>query len=173
MKRPYILKIDLYHYHYYYCHNYYSVITIAVATDNYDEISKNSWRCAKSVFKSRISVSIFQRRSSTTYFKDALKRINRMKVIVAFLLICLCHLSKKSHELSSAWNLLVPPWPLDHISIICFKQCPYLRSFMLDICTEVLRTPYQHNRTKLPPFLSIRRVTPVYLITSNQLPWNL
>ena len=32
---------------------------------------------------------------------------------------------------------------------------------MLDICNEVLRTPYQHNRPKLLPFWSIRRVTPV------------
>ena len=38
---------------------------------------------------------------------------------------------------------------------------------MLDICTEVLRTLYQHNRPKLPPFLSIRRVTPVYLTVPN------
>ena len=29
--------------------------------------------------------------------------------------------------------------PLDQISIIWLKRCPYLRSFMLDICTEVLR----------------------------------
>ena len=96
-----------------------------------------------------------------------------MKVIVLFLLILFRRLNKKLYELSSSWNPLVPLWPLDQISIICFKQCPYLRSFMLDICTEVLWTPYQHNRPKLPPFLSIRRVTAVYLRTSNQLPWNL
>ena len=32
------------------------------------------------------------------------------------------------------------PCPLDQISIICFKRCPYLRSFILNICTEVLRS---------------------------------
>ena len=32
------------------------------------------------------------------------------------------------------------PCPLDKISIICFKRCPYLRSFILNICTEVLRS---------------------------------
>ena len=78
-----------------------------------------------------------------------------------FPLICLHHLNKKLHELSSAWNNLVLPSPLEQTSIICFKQCPYLGSFMLDICTEVLRTPYQHNTPTLPPFWSIRRVTPV------------
>ena len=30
------------------------------------------------------------------------------------------------------------PYPLDQISIISFKRCPYLRSFILNICTEVL-----------------------------------
>ena len=30
--------------------------------------------------------------------------------------------------------------PLDQISIIWLKRCPYLRSFILDICTEVLRS---------------------------------
>ena len=29
--------------------------------------------------------------------------------------------------------------PLDQISIICFKPCPHLSSFILNICTEVLR----------------------------------
>ena len=32
------------------------------------------------------------------------------------------------------------PYPLDQISIICFKRCPYLRSFILNICPEVLRS---------------------------------
>ena len=76
-------------------------------------------------------------------------------------------------NIQSTWNPLVPPWLLDQTSIICFKQCPYLISFMLDICTEVLRTAYQHNRPKLSPFLFIRRVTPVYLRTLSKLPWNL
>ena len=32
------------------------------------------------------------------------------------------------------------PCPLDQIPIICFKRCPYLRSFIVNICTEVLRS---------------------------------
>ena len=31
------------------------------------------------------------------------------------------------------------PCPLNQISISCFKLCPYFRSFILNICTEVLR----------------------------------
>ena len=66
----------------------------------------------------------------TTYFMDAFKRINRMKVFPIlswmpkskkpiFLLTCLRHLIKKLHELSSVWNPLVLPCPLDQISITC------------------------------------------------------
>ena len=80
--------------------------------------------------------------------------------MVIFLLICLRYLNTKLHELSSAWNPLVPPWLLDQISIICFKKYPYLRSFMLDICTEVLRTSYKYNRPKLPPFSSNKKGDP-------------
>ena len=31
------------------------------------------------------------------------------------------------------------PCPLDQISIICFKRCSILQSFVLKICKEVLR----------------------------------
>ena len=32
------------------------------------------------------------------------------------------------------------PCPLDQVSIACFKRCPYLRSFIWNTCTEVLRS---------------------------------
>ena len=32
------------------------------------------------------------------------------------------------------------PCPLDQISVICLKRCPYLRSFLLRICNEVIST---------------------------------
>ena len=32
------------------------------------------------------------------------------------------------------------PFPLDQTGIICFNRCPYLRSFISNICTEVLRS---------------------------------
>ena len=48
----------------------------------------------------------------------------------------------KSHEIVTRiikrMKFSVSPCPLDQISIICFKRCPYLRSFILNICTEVL-----------------------------------
>ena len=54
--------MGLYYYHYYFCNYYYSIIIITVATGNYNKVSKNFGDCAKEVFKSDTSVSIFQRR---------------------------------------------------------------------------------------------------------------
>ena len=53
------------------------------------------------------------------------------------------------------------PCPLDQISIICFKRCPYFRSFLLNICTEVLRSntlPAQW--TKAAPILIHKKGDP-------------
>ena len=30
------------------------------------------------------------------------------------------------------------PCPIDQLSIICFKRCPYLRSYILNVCNEVI-----------------------------------
>ena len=32
------------------------------------------------------------------------------------------------------------PCPLDQIPIICFKRCPFLRSFVMAVCDEVIKT---------------------------------
>ena len=56
-------------------------ISITVATDNDDEISKNFWGYAKKVLRSRSSVlPSFDVVQGTTYFTNALKCVNRMKV---------------------------------------------------------------------------------------------
>ena len=58
-----LLLLLLLLFYYYYCSYYYSIIISAFATENDDEISKNFWSCAKKVFKSGTSVSLFQHRS--------------------------------------------------------------------------------------------------------------
>ena len=56
-------------------------ISITVATDNDDEISKNFWGYAKKVFRSGNSVlPSFDVVQATNYFTNALKCVNRMKV---------------------------------------------------------------------------------------------
>ena len=32
------------------------------------------------------------------------------------------------------------PWPLDQISVICFKLCPYLRTYITALWGEILRS---------------------------------
>ena len=89
-------------------------ISITVATDNDDEISKNFWGYAKKVFRSRSSVlPSFDVVQGTTYFTNALKCVNRMKVFTIPSWIpklkepnipfnCLHQPTMKLHELSSA-----------------------------------------------------------------------
>ena len=127
-------------------------ISMTVATDNDDEISRNIWGYAKKVFRSGSSVlpssDVVQ---GTTYFINALKCVNRMKVFTIPSWIT------KLKEPNIPFNFSPPsyqeitqiikrmkssgsPYTLDQMSIICFKRCLYSRSFILNICTEVLRS---------------------------------
>ena len=124
-------------------------ISVTVATDNDDEVSRNSWGYAKKVFRSRSSVlSSLNVVHDTTYFTNAMKCLNYMNMLTIPSEI------PKLKEPNSPFNLSAPayykirriikrikssgsPCPLDEISIIFFKRCPYLRSFILNICTEV------------------------------------
>ena len=57
-------------------------ISITVATDNDDEIRRNFWSYVKKVFRSGTSVlPSFDTVRGTTYFINALKHVNRMKVL--------------------------------------------------------------------------------------------
>ena len=127
-------------------------ISIPVATDNDDKISRNFWGYAKKIFRSDSSVlPSFDVVQGTTYFTNALKCVNRMKMFTIPSWI------PKLKESNIPSNLSPPTYqeitriikrmkfpgsscPLDQISIICFKPCPHLRSFILNICTEVLRS---------------------------------
>ena len=102
----------------------------------------------------------------TTYFKDALKDINCMKVFTIPSSI------PKLKKPNIPFNLSPPPQQeitriikrmkssgsampvrpdIDNLfQAVSLLKIIHVR-FMLD-CTEVLRTPYQHNRTKLPLF---------------------
>ena len=126
------------------------LISITVATDNDDEISKKFCGYAKKVFRSGSSVfPSFNVVQGTTYFTNALKFVNRMKLFTIPSWIPKLkepnipfNLSPSTyHEITRIIKHMkssVSPCPLDQISIICFKRCPYLRLFILNICTEVL-----------------------------------
>ena len=57
-------------------------ISITIATDNDDVINENFWGCPTKVFRSGTSVlPSFHAAYSTTYFRNALKCVNRIKVL--------------------------------------------------------------------------------------------
>ena len=74
VRGPNILKKDLCYYH------YYSIIIIVVATDNDDEIVKTFGAAPKKFSNPAPLFPSFNAVQGTTYFTDALKRINGMKV---------------------------------------------------------------------------------------------
>ena len=105
--------------------------------------------CQKSLQIQHLCSSIFQRRLG--YFTNALKCVYCMKVFTIPSWI------PKLKEPNIFFNLPPPTYqkitkiikcmkfsgsscPLDQIAIICFKRCPYLRPFISNICTEVLRS---------------------------------
>ena len=92
----------------------------------------------------------FKTVQGATYFMDALKRINCMKVSTIFSWMPKVkvpnipfNLSPPSYQeitqIIKRMKSTGSPCPFDQISIICFKRCPHLRPFMFNICTEVLR----------------------------------
>ena len=132
-------------------------ISITVATENDDEISRNFWRCAKKVFRSGTFVlPSFDAVQGTTYFGNALKCVNRMKVFTIPSWIpklkepSYQEITRTIKRMKSSGS----PYPLDQISIICLKRCPYLRSFMLNTWTKVLRSNTLPSQwTKAAPIL--------------------
>ena len=110
-------------------------ISIAVVTGNDDETSRNFWGYAKKIFRSGTAVlPSFGVVQGTTNFTNTLKCVN----LIPF------NLSpptfQEINELSSAWNpwFTVPVRP--GINNLFYAMSILLRSFILNICTEVLRS---------------------------------
>ena len=127
----YFKKRDLYYYHYYFCNYYHSIIIIVVATDNDDKITKNFLGCRQKSFYIRHLCfhlsTLFRVLPTLRTYWNVLIAWQCLQFLLGcpnqknriFILICLRHLNKKLHKLSSAWNPLVLPCPLDKILIIC------------------------------------------------------
>ena len=129
-----------------------NLINITVATGSDVEISRNFLGYAKKVLRSGTSVfSSFNAVQGTTYFTNALKCVNHMKVFtipswipqlkepkIPFNLSPLTsqEITRIIKCMKSSGSLCL----LDQMSISCFKRCPYLSLFILNICAEVLRS---------------------------------
>ena len=127
-------------------------ISITVATDNNVEISRNFWGYTKKVLKSGTSVlPTFDVVQGTTYFTNSLKCVNCTKgfTIPSWIPklkqpnIPFSFSPPNDQEITRIIKCMKSSGsqcPLYQISIICFKRYPYLRSFMLNICSEVLKS---------------------------------
>ncbi len=114
--------------------------------DNY--IGRNFWGYVKNILKKNTSpLPTFSMIECLTYFKRTLSAINTHK------LFCIPSWIPKLSEPVINFDLEPPtyrqvtniirrmkacasPFPLDQLSIICFKRCPFLRTYL----TEVIRS---------------------------------
>ena len=127
-------------------------VDITVSSDNDLEISKSFWGYAKKVLQSSPEVlPQFNKDTCTKYFRKVLKCLNPLKVFIIPDWIPPFEKPKSQFNLSSPSYREITkiikrmktsgsPCPLDQISIICLKRCPYLRSFMTSLCCEVFNT---------------------------------
>ena len=115
-------------------------------------LQRNYWGFCKRLFvKSKETLPSFSKTICENYFLEVLSPENPSKVFnipswiprlnapkekfsnepVSYKKIC-----KVINRLKSSGS----PCPSDQISIICFKRCPYLRSFILKLCNKVMST---------------------------------
>ena len=123
----------------------------SLSKDHDQEISRYFWHhCEKFIeIPSRI-LSEFDKQNCNNYFRKLLAAVNPTKLFaipdwipkfndpsVEFDLFPLTY--NKICKIVERMKASVTPCPLHQISIICFKRCVILRSFVLEICKEVLR----------------------------------
>ena len=119
--------------------------------DHDQEISQNFWHYCKKIIEipPRI-LPEFDKQKCNNYFRKSLAAINPTKLFfipkwipkfnepsVEFNLAPLTY--NKICKIVKRMKASGSPCPLDQISIICFKRCSILRSFVLEICKEILR----------------------------------
>ena len=59
------------------------------------------------------------------------------------------------------------PCPLDQISIICFKKCPYLRTYITAICAKVWETNHIPSSWKRAVSILIHKKDSTELLTNH------
>ena len=117
-------------------------------TFNHDNlIGKNFWGYVKNIMhKSNSLLPTFTMSSCVSYFKDTLNSINPNKLFhipswIPKLSDPTVHFDLEPPTYRQVTNIIRrmkasgSPCPLDQLSIICFKRCPFLRTYL----TEVIR----------------------------------
>ena len=105
--------------------------------------------CKRLFVKSNETKPTFSKSTCENYFLKILSPMNPSKVFTIPSWIPALHAPtesfsnqpvtyKKICKVISRMKTSGSPCPLDQLSIICFKRCPYLRSYILKVCNEVI-----------------------------------
>ena len=150
-----------------------------------DKIKKNFWGCVKHLFnKSTSSLPTFEVSTCTNFFSNLFSAIDLFKPFkfpdwipslsaptIPF------DLSPSSyHQITKVVRRIKAsgsPCPLNQISIIPFKRCTHLRSYL----TEIFRIMWQRGNSltcgkRLTLFWFIKKVISMILLVSGLLLWN-
>ena len=121
-------------------------------TDHDNEIKKNFWGYVKFyIEKPKRIIPNFDKKTCFDYFVKSFKCINPLKQFQIPSWIptfrepsCRFDLNPPPHteicKVIKQMKSKGSPCPLDQISIICFKKCPYLRTYITTICAKVWET---------------------------------
>ena len=125
-----------------------------ISTDHDLEVSKNFWSyCKRFLNYSQQKLLSFNKQKCQTFFKSALscaipRRIFGIPDWIPRFNAPTHQFDLKPpsyHEINKIIKRMKAsgsPCPLDQISIICFKRCPYLRSYLLAIFKEIWKQKY-------------------------------
>ena len=126
-----------------------------IATVDHDsEITNNFWSyCKRYLEFDEIKLPTFTKEACQEYFKKSFKCLNRAKCFLIPNWIPKFNPPTTEFDLSppsyKEINKIIKrmkasgsPCPLDQISIICYKRCPYMRSYIHAILKEVWRQKY-------------------------------
>ena len=113
------------------------------------EIKKNFWGYVKSyIEKPRRILPTFTKAVCTEYFKKVFRCVNPSKVFTIPSWIPRFHTPSHEFDMKAPTYAEITksikrmksrasPCPLDQVSIICFKHCPYLRTYLTEICEKI------------------------------------
>ena len=128
--------------------------SILSGTDHNYEVTKNFWSYCKMIFESNQQIlPSFDKATCETYFINMFRSLSRFKKFT------IPNWIPKFRDPTIDFDLSPPsyhqinkiiqkmkakgsPCPLDQLSILCFKRCPYLRSYLLALYTEVWNQKY-------------------------------
>ena len=131
------------------------------ATDHDARVKKNLWSYAKEfIERPKSALPSFDRTRCQEYFKSVLSRVRPNKIFSIPNWIPRFPNPRKSFDLSPPTYQEVTrvirkmkssgsPCPLDQISVIPFKHCPYLRSYITDLISLAWRqgsVPHEWKR---------------------------